>query len=46
MDRKEKQGTGVMILEELIYKRLAGSVELAGHLATFNGVEVSFENTI
>lgn len=42
MDRKEKQGTGVMILEELIYKRLAGSVELAGHLATFNGAPAVF----
>lgn len=38
--RKGKQG--IMILEELIYKRLAGSEKLARHLAVYNSAPAVF----
>lgn len=38
----QKRGTWKMVLEELIYKRFAGSEGLARHLAVFNGMPAIF----
>lgn len=39
---EQKRGTWKMVLEELIYKRFAGSEGLARHLAVFNGMPAIF----
>lgn len=40
--RGRKGWQWIMVLEELIYKRLAGSEGLAGHLAVYNGAPAVF----